>query len=698
MGLLGKLKVLFGGVGIKPSQKPHFYFEGDGMKITTQANIEKRRHPRLAKSLPVRIKSDRYSSLFEAPAQNISRGGMMLELSSDRFSRLTSSADLDVEFSLPLIKTPLKTRARIIWIQRSKVGIRFVEIRPQEKTIISLFIQKELKPAIKSELVKYPNRQGKEIIGFFDHLESEERKPIAIISPSYGETKKSAIMISYHLVINGFNVIRYDNTDHVGESEGEMIDFTLLKAKEDLLSTIDFVKERFGARNVIVVASSLANRATIKAAAEDERIKLLVGLAGVVNLQYTLNYVYKEDLVGNHVSGKRWGITDILGHDIDFDNFLSEAVRNKFSDLETTKEDMEKVTAPYIYFFAEKEAWVSLEEAREIVNPDSSYGREFHVISDAMHELYENPKATRLALEKMVGSCLRHVYGLENMKEVLRPDMRQVVRQNRLERERLKTYELTKEGERDFWGKYLSKYLLIEKSADYRQYLELMVSLLGLPKENEIILDVGCGPGHFGAWLLRDLAKTRLTRKPCTYVGIDFVENVLKEAKEKHEKLQRRFREKYKTARLIDFRYMVYDLEPEGDSDKELQLPFQDNYFDKICCSLFLSYVKNPQLILTKLFRVLKPRGRIVVTSLKPYCDLSQIYRNFVDQTESDQEIEDARDLLRAAGRIKEKEYQGHYRFFSEKELISLLTKAEGKAIRVYRSFANQANVASAEK
>jgi len=665
----------------------------------TQANIEKRRHPRIAKSLPVKIKSDRYSDLFEAPAQNISKGGMMLELNSDRFSRLTSFSDLDVEFNLPLIKTPLKTKARIIWIQRSKVGIRFIEIRPQERTIISLFIQKELKPAIKSELIKYPNRRGKEIIGFFDHLEfDEEAKPIVIISPSYGETKKSAIIISYHLVMNGFNVIRYDNTDHVGESEGEMIDFTLLKAKDDLLSTIDFAQERFGAKNVIVVASSLANRAAIKAAAEDERIKLLVGLAGVVNLQYTLNYVYKEDLVGNHISGKRWGITDILGHDIDFDNFLSEAVRNKFSNLETTREDMEKITAPYVYFFAEKEAWVSLEEAREIVSLDSSHGREFHVISDAMHELYENPKATRLALEKMVGSCLKYTCGLENIREVLRPDMRQVVRQNRLERERLKTYELTKEGEKDFWGKYLSKYVLIEKSADYRQYLELMVNLLGLPKEDEIILDVGCGPGHFGAWLLRDLAKTRLIRKPCIYVGIDFVEDVLKEAKEKHEELQRRFREKYNTGRLIDFKYMVYDLEPEDSSDKEMQLPFQDDYFDKICCSLFLSYVKNPQLILMKLFRILKPGGRIVVTSLKPYCDLSQIYRNFVDQTESDQEIEDARDLLRAAGRIKEKEYQGHYRFFSEKELISLLTKAKGKAIKVYRSFANQANIAGAEK
>jgi len=669
------------------------------MEITMQANIERRVHPRITKSLPVRIKSDLYPSLFESAAQNISRGGMMLELNSDRFSRLTSSADLDVEFNVPLIKAPLKTKARIIWIQRSKVGIRFVEIRPQEKTIISLFIQKELKPAIKSEPVKYPNRQGKEIVGFFDHLEAEEiGKPVAIISPSYGETKKSVIIISYHLVMNGFNVVRYDNTDHVGESEGEMIDFTLLKAKEDLLSTIDFARERFGAKNVIVVASSLANRAAIKAAAEDKRIKLLIGLAGVINLQYTLNYVYKEDLVGNHISGKRWGITDILGHDIDFDNFLSEAVRNKFSDLETTKEDMKKVTVPYVYFFAEKEAWVSMEEAKEIVNPDSCHGREFHVISDAMHELYENPKATRLALEKMVGSCLKHIYGLENIREVLRPDMRQVVRQNRLERERLKTYELTKEGERDFWGKYLSKYLLIEKSADYRQYLELMVNLLGLPKEGETILDVGCGPGHFGAWLLRDLAKTHLIRKPCTYVGIDFVESVLREAKEKHEELQRHFRGKYKTARLIDFRYMVYDLEPEDDSYKKLWLPFQDNYFDKICCSLFLSYVKNPQFILAKLFRVLKPGGRIVATSLKPYCDLSQIYRNFVDQTESDQEIEDARDLLRAAGRIKEKEYQGHYHFFSEKELISLLTKAKGKAIRVYRSFANQANVACAEK
>ena len=44
--------------------------------------------------------------------------------------------------------------------------------------------------------------------------------------------------------------------------------------------------------------------------------------------------------------------------------------------------------------------------------------------------------------------------------------------------------------------------------------------------------------------------------------------------------------------------------------------------------------------------RVLKPGGTIVVSSLKPYADLSQIYRNFVDQTENNEELEEARKLL----------------------------------------------------
>ncbi|MBI4838936.1 MAG: methyltransferase domain-containing protein, partial [Nitrospirae bacterium] len=125
---------------------------------------------------------------------------------------------------------------------------------------------------------------------------------------------------------------------------------------------------------------------------------------------------------------------------------------------------------------------------------------------------------------------------------------------------------------------------------------------------------------------------------------------------------------------------------------------FGNNTFDKICCSLLISYLKTPQFLLKEFFRVLKPNGKIIISSLKPYADLSQIYYNFTSQTKNRRELERARKLLSDAGIIKQKESQGYYQFYSEKELIQLLKKTSFKNIKCYRAFGNQANIAFASK
>ena len=42
----------------------------------------------------------------------------------------------------------------------------------------------------------------------------------------------------------------------------------------------------------------------------------------VVNVRDTLFKVYREDLIGEHIAGRVWGVGDMLGHEADFDIFL----------------------------------------------------------------------------------------------------------------------------------------------------------------------------------------------------------------------------------------------------------------------------------------------------------------------------------------------------------------------------------------
>jgi hypothetical protein len=74
------------------------------------------------------------------------------------------------------------------------------------------------------------------------------------------------------------------------------------------------------------------------------------------------------------------------------------------------------------------------------------------------------------------------------------------------------------------------------------------------------------------------------------------------------------------------------------------------------------------------------------------------IYRRYAEGHRTDKEIESARDLLRAAGKIKVKEEQGYYTFYSAEELSEMMTAAGFIRLQAFASFGNQAVVVCAEK
>jgi ubiquinone/menaquinone biosynthesis C-methylase UbiE len=106
-----------------------------------------------------------------------------------------------------------------------------------------------------------------------------------------------------------------------------------------------------------------------------------------------------------------------------------------------------------------------------------------------------------------------------------------------------------------------------------------------------------------------------------------------------------------------------------------------------------LSYLAEPAILLAELKRLLRPGGRIMVSSMKPHCDMSTIYRDFMDQGVSGSELQSARNLLSAAGQIKIKEEQGYYMFYSGDQLVEMLQAAGFHGLQVFTSFGNQAVV-----
>ncbi len=559
--------------------------------------------------------------------------------------------------------------------------------------------EKTSEVAIESEVVVFPSRSGKKIVGFIDACNTcPADAPFVVMAPKYGQSKKNNLQLAYYFAQNGLRVLRFDHTNHIGESEGEIVDYTLPGAVDDILAAIDYLEIQYDVDGVLLQANSMSARCALRVARLDARVKRLVCLVGVVNFQSTISIICQKDIVNAYKEGAVQGVGDILGHDVNIDQFLKTCVDSDMHDLDGTLTDMQEAKCDIFMFVAERDAWVEYSELEGLV--ERSPRVSIRSVEGAMHELMENPK---LAMETILQSVFVSKYGrypdAGEVESLSAPDKAAIFRQNKIERARLRAVAPLRESEGDFWKKYLDKYKMLESVGAYRDYLDLIGACLGSPQSGHVYFDCGCGNGMFGAWCLRDfiLRGSRDLDVPISYFGLDLTGRGLSQASRRHSLITAESgRGSLTGLNMMYYRFDLDELNPGEPGG--LCLPFEDESVDCICCSLLISYLKQPEILLSELHRILKKSGRIVVSSMKPHCDLSLIYKGFVEEADSEDAIESARKLLSAAGVIQIKEEEGHYVFYSEEELLEAVRHAGFDKARIFRSFGDQANIVSAEK
>jgi SAM-dependent methyltransferase/pimeloyl-ACP methyl ester carboxylesterase len=552
---------------------------------------------------------------------------------------------------------------------------------------------------IGSSRVSFSARDGTLIVAYLDEgPEADWNGRFVILTPKYGETKKNNLRLSYVLAANGFKVLRFDHTNHVGESDGEMNRFTLPGAVNDILDSLNYVENHFEPSELILISNSLSARCAYRAAVLDSRVSRLVCIVGVVNLQRTIKNIYQKDIIGKFCEGTEWGTIDILGFDIDSANFISELVDSNMHDLAGAEQDARQIQKPLLHLHAAKDIWVDYEEVSRVV---SLAGGDLSMIDGAFHEVGENPEAARVVMERVTRFCQK---GLSGENETLKvPSKKKLFEQNKKERNRLKQIYQIKETEDDFWNGYLGKFGTIEQAHVYIDYFEKMQSLLGTIQSRDVLLDAGCGNGFFGLCLLHSLesalgAKTDFPDQ-FFYYGIDLTHGGLKNAYVRQSKVkQDLLKRTFDVVTGAHFAYQRFDfdrisIESSG-ADVKGKLPFSDGSISKICFSLVVSYLKDPVALVREFRRVLKPGGVAVISSMKPECDMTVLYHEFItSDEESLSKADDAQQLLGAAGQIKLKEQSGVYGFFTEEELIEIVTTAGFLEYDVFRSLGNQANL-----
>ena len=284
------------------------------------------------------------------------------------------------------------------------------------------------------------------------------------------------------------------------------------------------------------------------------------------------------------------------------------------------------------------------------------------------------------------------------------PDFVDLERRRKAERARLPKAEVQL---RDFWRDYLlgrERRLgmeLLTISTPYRQMLDAQIAALHLQPSQEVG-DLGSGTGALPLHLVatgHPSVASEGAGHATRIDEVDYVPEALERARERIETADPEGR--------LRVRYLEADLDRPAGAHP---VPAEDASYDRVVASLLLNYLGDPMALLAEARRVLRPGGRLVVSTLRRDVDISRIYQDVAAElragaarevlgADDERLVEaDLRDFLNEAARLVDLEERGVFHFWSTEELVALLERAGFTDVETTTSFGDppQAIVASA--
>jgi pimeloyl-ACP methyl ester carboxylesterase len=263
----------------------------------------------------------------------------------------------------------------------------------------------------------------------------DQDAPLVVVAPSYALSMRHFGPLSLFLTLNGFRSLRFDYTNHVGASDGDVYDYKLSTAADDLRAVMGSLAGWGVTGPVGVISVSMGARIAFRALQGRSDIATLVSLVGVVNLQDTLNCVVGEDVVAEGLSGREPHARDVLGYHVG-GQIVMDAIEYNLHSLESTKLDVAQCRFPITHVYAEDDKWTNLEEAESVFDEDSDTApRQIFILPEATHKLEYNPVAARTAFSVATAAVARELTGAEMaLDQVISPSFNDVVEKHRQEK------------------------------------------------------------------------------------------------------------------------------------------------------------------------------------------------------------------------------------------------------------------------
>jgi ubiquinone/menaquinone biosynthesis C-methylase UbiE len=626
-----------------------------------------------------------------------------------------------------------------------KVGLEFhVERQPYETSRIEFHKAKEkssfISPLIKTakeffvgterilrrllnlhpkvHLVKYLNKNGEEISAIlnatFDLDQGKEQMtaPVVIIPPAFARRKETtgllalAIVETFKKYKKNIVVIRFDGIRSVGESfndeeckrnGNEMTHNTLTQLISDIQTTIDYTKNNpiFIPSNMVVISFSMASVATRRAILLDrgENVNYWISCMGASDPEDLIrNSTGGIDYLRLFVNGEKSSVKQVLGHMVDLDKYCHDIISNRMGYLEDSRNDMAHIEIPVTWIYGRYDYWINKNRIHDIMSVKSEGLRQVYEVASG-HIVKTSSEAINVF--KMISQCIwKQLYKTEI--DACEPSSRQQVAMEAVEWSRIKRHEL---NYKNYWRSYLLGedrhelgFDIITLTDEYQELMEKQLELLDI-KETDLFIDMGGGTGNFIQAFLETCITSNKPQHWPVVMMVDFVHEALLKARNKHEKI-------FMSHSIVTpgFNYIEANLDLTNDSVK---LPFKNNSVSKLLSSVCISYIKNPVLTLKEFFRILKPGGTIVVSSLKPDTDMSKPIHALIDKIKIGEDLpyfqdKNKEELLTAvqfyinsAAYLTDLEEEKLFKFYSETELKELLVDSGFSNIQMYETFGN---------
>lgn len=243
---------------------------------------------------------------------------------------------------------------------------------------------------------------------YVDTPDSPPRATI-LVAPPFGISADNLFLPAYILAANGFRVIRFDPTNHVGESPGAIWDFLLSTFAADTRRMLEWATPE------IVLGFSLAAPPILRALGETGSQAHAVLAAPVVNVRYTLNEVLGIDYYTPENADMPQAIV-VLGEKIDGRLFRADTLDFRMHSHEEAIADALKAAGTVSLIAGSEDPWVSLDEVRELVrrrDEELGEGRtRLQTVSVGTHQFNLNPAVANTYMTAVLVECL-HLSGAD---------------------------------------------------------------------------------------------------------------------------------------------------------------------------------------------------------------------------------------------------------------------------------------------